>query len=240
MRRVLILLAATLVAPPACVWVTPQPPPFELDVQPPEEPAGVRTAIPGERVVFLVNAPAQQIQDGAIEIHAAAAGAAVDIEPTMLYPGRVVEVTVTPNPTEDETVVDVTITGTRRGLTSTVARTLPVFPDTDTRQDDAAFYRGLFVPWIASAYPDLGIDASTRWTGTISGARLLEVSHYNYYSELWELSVEWHVMIAPYDWATVYLRRRFEETKPSFAAKIDSVSARSLPYETRPPEVVRR
>lgn len=239
-RRLRVLLLAVLMTLPGCVWVTPKPPPFELDVQPPEEPTAIRTAIPGQRSIFLVSAPAQQVQDGAIEIHANAPGATVDVEPTLLYPGKVVEVTVTPDATEEETVVDVSITGARRGLTSTVTRTLPVFPDVDTRQEDAAYYRELFVPWLAARYPDLGIDSTTAWKGTISGAHLLVVSHYLFYNDTWELAVEWHVMIAPYDWATLYLRRRFEEAKPSFGAKIDSVSAGTTPYETAPPDVVRR
>ncbi|HEY6959738.1 MAG TPA: hypothetical protein VI814_13020 [Candidatus Limnocylindria bacterium] len=233
------MVAALLIVPPAC---GPQPAAkeFALDVQPPEAPVAVRTAIPGERVVFLVSAPGQASGDGAIIITATAPGASVEIDPSQLEAGRVVEVAVTPDATEEETTLSVTIGGSRGGLTDSVTRSLPVFPDVDTRQEDAAYYRGLFVPWLAQRYPDLGIDGTTPWKGTISGAHLLVVSHYLFYNDTWELAVEWHVMIAPYDWATLYLRRRFEETRPSFAAKIDSVSAATPPYETAPPDVVRR
>ena len=239
MRRLVAFVLLLLVALPGCV-VTPKAKPFELEVQPPEEPVAVRTAIPGERVVFLVASPSQGPADGAIRIRATAPHAAVDVSPTLLYPDKVVEVTVTPDATEEESVIDVTFTGERNGLTASITRTLPIFPDVDTRQEDAARYRDLFLPWLVEKYPDLGIDATTKWDGTISGAHLLVVSHYNYYSEIWELSVEWHVMIAPYDWATVYLRRRFEESAPSFAGRIDSVSAGLAPHEIAPPTVVRR
>ena len=232
-------VAALLIVPPAC-GAQPAAKAFTLDVQPPEEPVAVRVAIPGEHVVFLVSAPGQQSADGAIAIAATAPGATVEIQPSQLDAGKVVEVTVTPDATEEETTLAVTISGSRGGLTDTVTRSLPVFPDVDTRQEDAAYYRGLFLPWLAEKYPDLGIDGAAAWNGTISGAHLLVVSHYLFYNDTWELAVEWHVMIAPYDWATLYLRRRFEETKPSFAAKIDSVSAGTTPYETAPPDVVRR
>ena len=227
------------VALPACV-VTPKAQPFEIQVQPPEEPVLVRTAIPGERVVFLVTSAAQGPADGAIRIRATTPAATVDVSPTLLYPGKVVEVTVTPDATESEDVLTITFIGERSGLSASLTRTLPIFPDVDTRQEDAARYRDLFVPWLAETYPDLGIDSATKWDGTISGAHLLVVSHYLYYNDTWELAVEWHVMIAPYDWATMYLRRRFEEATPSFGAKIDSVSTDATPHETAPPDVVRR
>ncbi len=68
----------------------------------------------------------------------------------------------------------------------------------------------------------------------------LVVSHYLFFSEAWELHLEWHVMIAPHDWAKIDLRKRFEEIRPSSAYEISSVSAKSAPGPIEvPPEIWR-
>jgi hypothetical protein len=41
----------------------------------------------------------------------------------------------------------------------------------------------------------------------------------------WEIHVYWHVMIPPYDWARIELRRRFVESAPSLAFELSSRSA---------------
>ena len=89
----------------------------------------------------------------------------------------------------------------------------------------AASMRDLFIPWLAANRAELDIDEQTEWEGTIVRPHILVVSHYLYFSDEWELHVFWHVMIPPYDWARIELRRRFEETLPSLAFEVPSVSA---------------
>jgi hypothetical protein len=55
-------------------------------------------------------------------------------------------------------------------------------------------------------------------------------------SEEWELVVWWHVMIPPYDWTRMYLRHRFTEAVPSFAAEISSRAGGDAPHTMLPPE----
>lgn len=256
MRCVVALLSAALLLT-SCV-VTPKPKPFELEVLPAQEPVAVRTAIPGQRIAFLVRSPGQVIGDGSIEVRASVDGAAYElydgfVETTAGAPAggvsvelraeRVVEIVVIPDALhewEEEGIVSVTVTGTRRGLSARATRTIPVVQGTDARGEDARRIRGLFLPWLVTKHPELGIDASTRWDGTIAGAHLLGVSHYTYFSDDWELGVSWHVMVARDDWATLYLRRRFAESTPSFAARIASVSQGAAPVEEPPPDGVRR
>lgn len=47
-------------------------------------------------------------------------------------------------------------------------------------------------------------------------------------------------MIAPDDWARIYLRQRWTETTPSAAFEISSVSAGGDPREIAPPDAVWR
>jgi hypothetical protein len=55
------------------------------------------------------------------------------------------------------------------------------------------------------------------------------------------MHVSWHVMIPPYDWTQIELRRRFAEIAPSYAFKIDSRSdENAVPYAIEPPDEVWR
>ena len=69
---------------------------------------------------------------------------------------------------------------------------------------------------------------------------MLEVSHYLFLSESWEMGLSWHIMIAPYDWARIYLRPR-SEVAPTAAFEISSVSdPASDPWPIVPPDEVDR
>jgi hypothetical protein len=61
------------------------------------------------------------------------------------------------------------------------------------------------------------------------------------FSEEWEMGLGWHIMIPPYDWAQMYLRRRVVESAPSEAFQIDSRSdPDSAPHEMEVPDSVWR
>ncbi len=97
-----------------------------------------------------------------------------------------------------------------------------------------------FLPWLATAHPELGIGPKTKFDATIVGPRVLVVTHYLYFTPEYEIHLYWHVMIAPYDWAKIDIRRRGVETSPSLAAEISSVSARDAPHAIAPPDAIWR
>ncbi|GAI03110.1 unnamed protein product, partial [marine sediment metagenome] len=99
-----------------------------------------------------------------------------------------------------------------------------------------------FISWLAANHPEFGITSETEWTGTIVYPGIMEVSYYLFFSEDWEMGVRWHVTIVPDDWAEIYLRKRFTETQPSHAFKIDSYETypQPEPYAINPPESVWR
>ena len=67
------------------------------------------------------------------------------------------------------------------------------------------------------------------------------MSHYLFFSDEWEMGMQWHVTIAPHDWARIYLRRRFTEASPSASFEIPSLSdPASEPQEIQPHEAVFR
>jgi hypothetical protein len=222
---------------------TPTPTPtteFSVEVIPPEEPAEVRRAIPGEKVCFLVVVRDTATPALPVTVSASASKAAVlRILPAELPPGTVGEVWVVPDPSTVETTASVTITASRGGVVKTVDRTIPVFPMVDERAADALPHFQRWTAWLATAHPELGITAATTWEPEFVSI-LLVVSHYAYWSDDWEMTIAWHNMIAPYDWSEVHLRHRGTESAPSLAFRIDSVSGATSPHAVEPPEVVVR
>jgi hypothetical protein len=107
---------------------------------------------------------------------------------------------------------------------------------THSRPRRPSFWRR-FTKWLAAERPDLGIDPDTQWQGT-PGGWVHVVNHYQYFSETWELGLDWHVIVPPDDWARIHLRRRWTEATPSAAFEISSVSGGSAPHEIEPPESV--
>lgn len=74
-----------------------------------------------------------------------------------------------------------------------------------------------FVDWLADEHPELGHFANQRWDVYGTYPQILIVEHYTFLSDKWEFRVCFHVMIPPYDWSKMLLRRR-GEWEPVLAA----------------------
>lgn len=212
---------------------------LDVTVLPPEEPREPRTAVAGQRCIFLLTIQGGDRADP-IEVKADADGARIEIAPPTIEEGTVAEVTVIPAPVTADATVPVTITVRRGGLERVETRTVPVWPETDTLEAEARGRLATFTAWLATERPDLGITPETAWTGTALQTRMLVVSHYLFLSDDWEAALEWHVMIAPHDWSRIVLRRRWVEDRPSAAFEIASVSGGDQPREIEPPADVIR
>ena len=205
--------------------------PFTLTVA----PTRIADAIPGQHCVLLVTAQGDVGQS--VHITGAAPNATMTVEHPTITSGQVAEVTVVPQAVGVATAqydpglpgrdVPVTIWGRHGDDRATIRVPIRVTSETDQDQiaPTAAQMRDLFIPWLAANRPDLGITPETQWTGTIVTPHILVVTHYLFLSPEWEMHVYWHVMIPPYDWAKIELRRRFAETTPSLEFEIPSRSA---------------
>lgn len=162
------------------------------------------------------------------------------LEPELADPDDVAEVIVVPGPGSTGSTVTLTITGTGADVTVTASASFDVIEGVDDRAADAERIRDLFIPWLAENRPELEITAATPWAGTIVSPQWLVVSHYLFLTAEWEMHVEWHIMVAPDDWARIDLRRRFEEVAPSRAFEISSVTEGGEPHEIDPPEQIWR
>src|SRR4030043_32896 len=219
-------------------------PAFHISVIPetPQEIDGVdvyRLSIPGQRFVFLVTI-ADEAQESELPVHmsATAPGAEVVIYYEDIFEGEVAELVVIPAPASIGTIIEVTITGTRGTATDEKVVGFEVAEGEDDRREYAEMLLDKFVTWLASNHPELGITEDTEWDGTTVSPVWLVVSHYLFFSEEWEVHLEWHVMIAPHDWARIDPRHRFKELEPSYAFEISSVDAANDPVPMEVPETV--
>lgn len=214
-------------------------------------PALIGDSIVGQKIVLLAKVSDEEAQAWPtlpIVVTATAEGATVTVTPPLVTSGRVAEINVVPADRKDETgqfiiggddgwTVNVTIRAERLGLVETATVPIAVISnEPDLVSETAAEMRDLFIPWLAENRPDLGIGVNTKWVGTIVTPHILVVTHYLYFSDEWEMHVYWHVMIPPYDWARIELRRRYRETTPSVAYEIPSRAATNREVREIEPE----
>jgi hypothetical protein len=198
-------------------------------------------SIAGQHFVFLVTITEEgQECELPVRVSAKAPGAEVVIYHEDVFEGEVAEVVVIPTPASVGQIIEVTITGTRGSVTDQKVASFEVAEGEDDRQEYATELLDKFVSWLATNHPELGITEDTAWNGTMVSPVWLVVSHYLFFSEEWELHIEWHIMIPPYDWARIDLRHRFDEIAPSYAFEISSVNATSEPVAIEVPETVWR
>lgn len=182
-------------------------------------PEHVNGVLPGSQLMLLVTRT-----DGgatAATVTATAPGATVTVQPSSIAGDEVAEVTVTPGAASSEADLVITITVAVDGATETVTRTVTVVPWEDDRREQATEILGLFTSWLAANRPELGITAETEFDGTFVAPNLLVVSHYAFFDDQWEVGVGWHVMVAPDDFAEIYLRPR-SELSPTLAFRMGS------------------
>ncbi len=198
---------------------------FDLSVYPTELKGD---AVAGQMVVLLVTV---SNGSGAVKVAAIAPGAAVAVQPGLLSPGQVGEVSVIPGIDSVGSNVTVTITAEKDGLIQDRTLTFFVYQGQYTEEGHARRIRDAFVGWLQAAHPELGITNQTQWLGTVVSPHWLVVSHYLFFSSGWEMHVYWHVMIPPYDWARVDLRQRGTALTPTVSFEISSMSANLPPHE---------
>lgn len=234
-RKVLGLLVTTLLLFSGCVEKQNDIP-FTISVIP-QELKGF--SIPGQSIHYLVTV-SEEAKGDPVTISATSLGADVVVVQKDILEGQVAEVIVVPKAESIGNSIDVIIEGKRGSVTGSKTMTFEVIEGEDDRKERAEELLVPFITFLSEAHPEFKITKDTKWTGTTVSPQWLVVSHYLFFSEEWELHLEWHVMIAPYDWARIDLRHRSDEINPSSAFEISSVSAGSKPIPIEVPAEVWR
>ena len=201
-------------------------------------PNYMRDSVIGQKCIFLVTVT-NESDGGAVSLSVSVQKmGSASVEPTAIKPGEVAEVTVIPNMTSDDENMTVVITGRRGDIEEQVAANILVNEGEidDELKEMATKIQDLFVPWLS----EFGISNETEWEPVLICPHIMVVMYYTFYSEEWEMGVCWHVTIEPHNWARIYLRHRFNETKPSHAYEISTWTSPGEPHDWDLPENVWR
>lgn len=189
--------------------------------------------IPGQVCVFLVNVTTNGEDDGAmVEISATAEMSEVTVYPGFIQCGQVAEVTVIPDETSVDHNITITINGKLDSNMKEISAAVNVLespPTIGELEMRAVEIRDKFVQWLSVNHPEFEITDETEWVSTTVRPHFMVVMFHLFFSEEWEMGVDWHVMIPPSDWARIYLRHRYDETHPSYAFEISSLEGNTEP-----------
>ncbi|MDD2426737.1 MAG: hypothetical protein PHV73_01420 [Eubacteriales bacterium] len=210
--------------------------PFTISVLP-QELKGF--SIPGQSIHYLVTVE-EESSKTPVTISASSSDAAISVFKEQVNKGQVAEVVVVPKDDSAGKTVEVIIQGERGSVIDSKTMTFEVIEGTDDRKERAEELLQPFITYLADSYPDFNITEDTEWSGTMVSPQWLVVSHYLFFSEEWELHLEWHIMVAPDVWVRIDLRHRPNEIKPSAAFEISSVSINAEPIPVEVPAEIWR
>jgi hypothetical protein len=161
---------------------------------------------------------------GEVSLSASFPDGAATVSPGSIKSGEIAEVTITADPTNEELETAVEVTAERGSEERTASRPVSVMLGEDELGPMAADLLAVFTEWLAESHPELGIGPERDFEGNIVAPRLLEVSHYFFVDEEYELGLSWHVTIQPHDWSELYIRPR-DALTPTLAFRVSSWSA---------------
>lgn len=210
--------------------------PFQLTVIP-QELKGF--SITGQEIHYLVTV-SEEAKTDPVTISATSEDAEIKVVQQNIVEGKVAEVIAVPKPASVGKSVKVKIEGKRGSIANSQTMTFDVLEGEDDRKDRAKELLDPFITYLAETHPEYKITKDTLWTGTMVSPQWLVVAHYLFFSDEWEIHLEWHIMIPPSDWARIDLRHRADQTKPSAAYEISSVSQNAAPAPMEVPTEIWR
>ncbi len=138
------------ITPAPTTIITPTPTPFQINVLP---DVFKGNSIAGQKCVFLVTISDSNPSGLPVTISATAPGASVTVRQNTIIEGQVDEVTVIPEKSVAGSNIEVTITGSREGLSHKTTVSFKVLQGEDTRGQDAWALLPKFTTWLAAKHP---------------------------------------------------------------------------------------
>jgi len=185
-------------------------------------PEFVNRIIPGRRPLALVVSGDTGDAAATLSGTSSLGGMVVSFEQTTLIPGEAVEVWVDVPEVVVDTDFTVTVRATRGAASSQVDIRATAVPGVDDVSGTAKEIAAVFLRHLAGSVPGGPITVADLGNGT-PVAGLLVVTHYAWFTDAYEVGLGWHIMVAPSDWAVLYLRPRHNPA-PARAFRINSWS----------------
>ncbi|MFA5629464.1 MAG: hypothetical protein WC958_04365 [Dehalococcoidales bacterium] len=186
----------------------------------------------------------QVIDPSLAKISATAENAYVSVGPKGIGEGYVAEIVVVPNEGTAGNILKVRVKAEWQGFSDTETVTLKVREKPETMDDlaaEARTIRNMFISWVSTNNPDLGISLDEDWYGTMVYPDTGAVKYFLFFSENWEAGIRWNTSTNSVDWGQMYLRLRTVQFEPFRSFEIDSLTATNKNiYEISPHSMVWR
>ena len=137
---------------------------------------------------------------------------------------KIVEIFLYPNISHLNNFIQINVNASSKSIYQLDFAILQIINWTSNLSPLIESMRDVFVSYLDLNNPGLEINASTTWEGIGNAPQILVVEHYLFKSKFWEMELSRHVMIAPYDWVTIYLRPR-SILSPNWSGTINSWSS---------------
>lgn len=185
-------------------------------------PEFVNRIIPGHRPLAIVTASGGTGAAANLVGTSSLSGLSVSFVPESLAPGASAEVWVDVPEVSEDVPFTVTVTAAQGKEQQSLTVSATAVPGVDDIAETATQIAAVFLDRLHAQLPGLPADVSKLVNGT-PVAGLLVVTHYAWFTDAYEIGLAWHIMVAPDDFAELYVRPRGERA-PTHTYRINSWS----------------
>jgi hypothetical protein len=134
---------------------------------------------------------------------------------------RVVEITIRPDSLTEIREYSMVLIAENAAMHRMLQLEVEMFPVEPQDSNWVVRKRDEFMPWIMHEHPEYAEILDQKWFAYNTYPQIWVVEHWTFLSQDWEMRICFHVMIPPYDWSMMRLRKR-GEAEAEFAARWES------------------
>jgi hypothetical protein len=139
------------------------------------------------------------------------------------FKNRVAEITIKPDSLIEIRNYRIVLIAQNEDMIKILEFAVEIFPGESQVSDWAIRKRDEFMFWLMHEHPEYSEVADQKWFVYNTYPQIWIVEHWTFLSEEWEMRICFHVMIPPYDWSMMRLRKR-GEAEAELAARKDTDS----------------
>ena len=136
----------------------------------------------------------------------------------------IAEIAIYPDQSAKTGGYEIELEATRINDSQSIILEVEIFDWSSGNIDDATVKRDEILGWVEEESPEFGSFSKRYWFPYMTYPETLVVEHWTFLNMEWEMRLCYHVMIPPYDWSMLAIRRR-GESDFIFAVKRESDGA---------------
>ena len=174
-------------------------------------------------IVFIINMIPDDDFSGevALNINADSALSAELDRHTLDRSSTVAEIAIYPDQSAKIENYEIELEAARASDSRSIILGIEMFYWSSENINNAIAKRDEILVWLEKEHPEFGITSERYWFPYMTYPETLVVEHWTFLNMEWEMRLCYHVMIPPYDWSMLAIRRR-GESDFIFAVKRES------------------